>query len=244
MQQELADHWTTIIERSGKSAEELSLAIGKDRSYLRKTIKGRSEPSISVATRLADALDVPLEYLLGRQKRMWVETLSQTRSHLDKHAERLMTEVMRTAELKMASAGFRPTIDHMLAWWHAQNGRLAECSNIEHHFDLIKVPEQGARSVEPHVVGPGSYAARKLKGNPIVRLFELLDTLPEPARIELAKNYFEVAEKGQPRISKKKMTLDLPQHGICEEAEYFHLQLPVVAASGDPFILSYCVEID
>lgn len=59
------DRLDRLIEASGKSAAEVSIAAGMERSGIRQMRRSMADPKFLTAARIADALGVSLAELLG-----------------------------------------------------------------------------------------------------------------------------------------------------------------------------------
>ena len=59
------EHITTLRKRKGLSQGELGKAVGTSGDIIGKYERGEVKPPVEVAAKIADALDVSLDYLVG-----------------------------------------------------------------------------------------------------------------------------------------------------------------------------------
>lgn len=55
-----------LMKEKGKTQEEIAKEVGKTRQTISQYVNGSSEPSYDVLVKIADYLDVSIDYLLGR----------------------------------------------------------------------------------------------------------------------------------------------------------------------------------
>lgn len=244
---EIRDHWENLIEESGRSAADLSVAIGKHRSYLSKLLVGkRFEPGAFTAQRLAAELGVTMEYLLGRDDTISVSADPDYREAVHKQASGILEDILRVAHQRLRSSEYvsvgTDMVGALLQWWHQQGGVLAGHDAFESRFDLINVPDPTDMMVIPAKVGALTLACQELGTNDPQALARLVETFDEPTRVDLAKSFLTVSETQRPHLSPV-LSVKIPKgEGQFHEFEYFRLQLPVSTPSGDHFILNHCFD--
>lgn len=234
-----------LAQASGRSLSELSVAIGKDRTFLSVLLGGKrnTDPGVSAMMRLADELGVPLDYLLCRDNRFSV-LANETADTVERHAVRLMNEVMQETQRRLAYAAQRPTIDDILQWWRANGGMLCSSAALDPYFDLINVPDQSDQVVVPHKVGPESLASIALKSHEPDRLLKLVEQMSSPARQQLVASYYAASTSPDRfEIALHQINISLNEVGEAFTVDYFRLLLPVKAGDGKSYVLSFCTAL-
>jgi transcriptional regulator with XRE-family HTH domain len=84
MQDSFANRLIETRKRLGLSQEDLAARIGTKGPAIGRYERGKTQPTLEVATRLADALSVSLDYLTGRTN---VEPDPTTRARIEALAE-------------------------------------------------------------------------------------------------------------------------------------------------------------
>ena len=232
----------TVVDLSGRPLSELSLAAGANRAFLSNlfTKENAPDPGVTKMAKLAAALGVSLDYLLGPTGSMEIQTPEHA-SAVERISGRLMNDVLAAAQRRMAAEGYEPTMQDIMSWWRSSGGQLTSCGQIEQHFDLIRVPDPSDEIVEPYVVGAHSLAARQLNSNDPNLLKRLVQTMDERQRRDLVRSYSLASrETGRYDVTDHKVTIALPEVGSGFQVDYFRLLLPVKAGDGNDYVLSFC----
>lgn len=96
------EHITTLRKRKGLSQAELGKAVGTSGDIIGKYERNEVKPSIEVAAKIADALEVSLDYLVGKTS---VEVDSKTLKRLQDIQK--LNEQDRSTVLEMVDAFLR-----------------------------------------------------------------------------------------------------------------------------------------
>jgi transcriptional regulator with XRE-family HTH domain len=96
------EHITTLRKRKGLSQGELGKAVGTSGDIIGKYERNEVKPSIEVAAKIADALEVSLDYLVGKTS---VEVDSKTLKRLQDIQK--LNEQDKSTVLEMVDAFLR-----------------------------------------------------------------------------------------------------------------------------------------
>jgi len=96
------EHITTLRKRKGLSQGELGKAVGTSGDIIGKYERNEVKPSIEVAAKIADALEVSLDFLVGKSS---VEVDSKTLKRLQDIQK--LNEQDRSTVLEMVDAFLR-----------------------------------------------------------------------------------------------------------------------------------------
>jgi len=113
MQDSFANRLIETRKRLGLSQEDLAARIGTKGPAIGRYERGKTQPTLEVATRLADALSVSLDYLTGRTN---VEPDPTTRARIEAHTLRMRLVIRFLIE--------RP-ISFFTALYHISNRHIA-----------------------------------------------------------------------------------------------------------------------
>lgn len=256
MSPELISHWQNLIHAAGFTTTSLSEKVAT-RTTLGKILKENGpKPNIELIMKVADHLGVSLDYLMMRENRISVSSDLNYRKAVNKSAERILHDVMAAAHIRLRSTVERglqsgdPNLEAnyilptLLGWWHQQNGLLTQADQLQEHFDLVRAPNPDDATVEVIRMGQESLAAQKLKTNCPDALNQLVQTFTPDARAEIVRSYYSASQSRQPvlsapiRVSIPKPLVDNPI-----EVDFFRLQLPVQAGTGERFVINYSFTV-
>jgi len=96
------EHITTLRKRKGLSQGELGKAVGTSGDIIGKYERNEVKPSVEVAAKIADALEVSLDYLVGKTS---VEVDSKTLKRLQDIQK--LNEQDKSTVLEMVDAFLR-----------------------------------------------------------------------------------------------------------------------------------------
>ena len=68
-----SDRIIEIRKKRGMTQQELGKAIGVDKRVVSKYEKGQTVPSVMMASDIAKALDISLDYLIGSDKALFID---------------------------------------------------------------------------------------------------------------------------------------------------------------------------
>jgi len=229
-----------LLETSGRTDRWLSRAIGRAPTYIATIRRQRSSPSIDVLVAIAREMQVSTGYLLGVEPEMQIDLAHPARTPIEEQAEKLMQRVMTAATQKLFNDG-KPSIEEVMAWWYANNGRLEDCDLIIEEGDLMHVPKSDGSDFGTAQMGPNSLASGTLGYGPSQRLDHFLQTLPENQFGQLVSEYLE-ADK-QPTLSQHTITLKVTEYNKAVRLYYCKIMVPVTDRAGNKYILNYSKPI-
>ncbi|WP_133166716.1 hypothetical protein [Tritonibacter scottomollicae] len=245
----LVAKWRQLIAEDPRSIAEICRAINKDRSWY-NTLKPGRDPGAFTVMALARELRVPIHELLEEEGAISLSSDSCYSEQVNQQASKVLSDVFRVAHNRLqkygheATAASNSTLPLLLQWWHDQRGCLIGHDMLADRFDIIKAPETGDKIVTPAKVGARSLAAQMLGTDSADALLQLVRTFDRESQERLISSYREVSDSGRPALSAPiSARITTPHDAKSIHVEYFRLQLPVVAPSGDKFVLSYCFPV-
>ncbi|MEL6411700.1 MAG: hypothetical protein AAFQ38_14985 [Pseudomonadota bacterium] len=237
-----------LVDSSGRSRADLSVSIGRDKSYL-STLLGKENPPDPGATtmrNLAAELCVSMDVLMCVDDQISI-AVGEHASDFQKLSAKLASEIATSAQRILAARGQRPKIEDMLQWHKETGGVLTGTSRFEDYVDLIEVPEGDANIVHPFRVGPQSLAAETLQKNDPNLLYKVVEDMPVEQRRKIVESYQAAfTRRGSHPIDDLTVTVPYLSKPGGFDVNYFSVRLPVKVPVHGPskppkdFIMSFC----
>jgi transcriptional regulator with XRE-family HTH domain len=226
-----------LVGAQDRGVTELSLAIGKSRSYLSGYLNrtGVEDPSIGTMSRLAKELGVSLSYFDDDT----LDFENTAPSDIDRQASKMLTEVLRSARTKLLAQGDRPSMDTVVGWWQETNGRLENCDALMPYVDLVSASglDHGAPQVKH--MGARGLSAKTLNSKDTCRLQSFINTLNEVDMEALKKNIATVRQVGIGMVTPQTRLVPATETAEAVQVDFVRLMLPVKDAVGMPYVLNF-----
>ena len=165
-------HWLTIRDIS---RAELSRRAGYNANKATSILNGSSVPSITVALKFANVLDIRADDLLYPQPDISVEMTQGDARWKSSGAERAISNRLRR-QLPQDTGG--SVTDFLLDWQGATNGDLSQLGDLRSKIEVFDLPDLTEMLPRPKEVGKLSLAASRfgIKDASLLRkMFEASD---------------------------------------------------------------------
>ncbi len=222
------------LQKSGKTKQELSEAIGKKPGYISDLIRNRRDPGASVFLEICRELGISADHTGGLMPKL--SMIPRANSESDRIAAKLMSEVMAVTLHQMSAIGQRPSVDDIVAWWRREAGVLNDFDHIAPICDLYELPDSSDAATKPVHMGPRSLAAESFIVSSVDELRSIARGLPPDFRQNLVGTYTRAKET--PIMSLERIDYDGgtgPKFGF----DYTRALLPVTSKDGQKFIMNY-----
>ena len=232
------DNLRQEINRSKFNYRQLSIKIGKGERYVANMLDNKSDPGLTAAILIAEAIDVPLQSLLKPSSEVAIQASQNENRQTEVIAEDLLTKVAEAARLKLQIQGVEPTIDDMLSWWHVQDGILGNFDRFAERFDLFERPTADFTLPVAHKLGKQSLASRSFGVSNPNELQKLLLIFGPGVSDTVLKAHATIKGK-TPGVSIQEIDVTLPDGHTKLSFSYKRLLLPVKDPAGQKYIMSY-----
>jgi hypothetical protein len=244
---EVIVRWKELITLSGKSIPELSIAIGKDRTYLTKLFSRAAnghfqDPGVFTTMRLASELGVRIDQLMAVDFPISALPSPDFRNAISEQSARIMSEVLKIG--MQSVSGGRPDLADVLRWWHGSSGIVGVGDSIERHADLISPPESNATELSVYQMGENSLSSHVLKSSVPSDLENLVKNYPISIRKQLIAAYHSVSKHIKIDLSRIGVPIPIMDGVDQTEVVYYRLLLPVWTPDGTPLIMNYCINLE
>lgn len=243
-------HWEQLIGGSGRSVRDVSRSIGLNPTYLGQQIsKARnglptSTPSVTAVMALAAEFHCSVEEIMDATTVIDALPMAHAPTELESQGAKVIGQMMRAVNRRMAIGRYKPSVEDILTWWRANDGKLIGTDQIQDACALVEVPTKDCNTITPHSIGRKSLASEVMGGHSIERLTSVIRDMPVGDQKKLAQYYRQAAISKIPVISGPlEINIDFPEDGIHKQVSYIRLLLPIEAPNGSPFLLSYCFRI-
>ncbi|WP_085807542.1 hypothetical protein [Roseovarius albus] len=197
-----------------------------------------TEPGLFTARKIADCLEVPIEFLAGISSDLEAEQnqlKSPERQHFFNGSG---TATRGTRNSARAERRKNTKIDDLIRWWHSTGGRLENYEDISDNIDLHHQPRTTDTTIQVGSIGKNSLASQTLGGNDPDLLYDLLDQLTPERRGRIINDYARVKNTHFP-VTLQKIFVKHPETNSSLELTYQRLLMPVLDKSGRNMILNF-----
>lgn len=220
---------------------QLSIDVGKGDRYISNLLNNNNpatEPGLFTSRRIADCLDVPIEFLAGISEDSEVQY-----GKLEDYGAQHLLNAQATATCRPRSLidnkpGKNTKIDDLIRWWHSTGGRLENYDDISDNIDLHHKPRTTDTTIQVGILGKNSLASQALGGNDPDLLYDLLGQLSPERRGRIIYDYARVKNTHFP-VTLQKILVKHPKTRSIVELTYQRLLMPVFDKSGRNMVLNF-----
>jgi len=222
--------------------------LGQSRTnyYSLKNPETGTLPNTEKLATYARCLGVTPDYLLGFDGDLRISRSQPALSEIQKQAERLLQDVVRTAGNRLKSQDQLEMKD-LLSWWRMNDGKLQNMERIQPHVDIIRRPDAHAKTLHARQMGKHSLASKSLRAASPGALIDFLGSLTQKMREQIVYSYFQVPGYNRDQgvqVTEHTITVDVEATGEAFDLHYWKIMLPMVDAKGNEYILNYSTTID
>lgn len=232
----------SILVDRGISERQFSKTIGRSPGYLTPILSGKSTPQLTDFARMAKILDMSLDELLGREPSFGIQGVAETSNIMEESAQRIVAELFAVVSARTQRL-FTPSLDDVLCWLRETGGVIAPDNPLSIFVDLHYTPDADDNLLKPKHIGAHSLAARQLGAASPDLLTKMMQSLPPADMQEVIYSYRQISERPF-ELSEQRISVEMPDHGVSFDVDYFRLLHPVKDAQGNSYILNFSTLAD
>lgn len=220
-----------LCERDGTSRKQISLALGKSRSFLDVSEKNISDVGFSVVASLAALSSTPLDWFAGRDNAL--------SGPLQQQADRMAQLASYAARDAALEAGSAPIFEDILRIGYECDEDFRELGALTEYVDVYRAPKPEDQSLTVFSIGSKSLSAKVLGIHEPESMQYVLDRLDD-AKVtdKLMRSYKYAASCGE-MLSTESLNVRASGHKHRVRLDYMRLLKRFNHPDIGPVIVTY-----
>ena len=222
------DSDTAVSVASGRKPRTISnLFNQKDRA-----------PSADLLSDLAVVLDVDPGWLMGFGKSSALHD-AETLETLRRASHQLQLAINDVESVY--NKRIEPSIEAVISWWFAHNGRLENFGQILEFSDLYRIEE--GKITEPIMLGSQSLASLTLQTTDPGAMRDFLNRMPRDQAMQISKLHYEALTNWEYQMNPQRLFAEVSDK-LTLNMFYNRLIIPVERIDGDRLIINLAQLIE
>lgn len=220
---------------------QTAMKCGLKYSTFHAALKNKSEFGISTINALCEGLGISISYFSDDAPMLDLVHF-ETTSALDKEANDILRDRLKTHTRHIAYNGTKITLESFLDWWVSNSGRLEAFDQLAENVDIFEPPTGDSAMIKPVRIGSQSLATKCFYLEETDHLKQTLSGFTQSANEGLVQAHLEAFKRGEPIITHPFLDEKL-RDGSRFVRRYRRVLAPTYNSDGKTLIVNFSQDI-